>query len=321
MTIPSDVLVDRWRLSRRASFWRWMFFGLLALGLAVAGWRAGTTRSAGGFLTPHIARISISGVIVGDDKTLKLIRDVADSRASGVILKIESPGGTTTGAEVLYEELRRLAAKKPLVAQVGTLAASGGYIAALGADRIVAQGNSLVGSIGVLVQFPNASSLLDKVGVQVESVKSSPLKASPNGFEPTSPQAREALAALVADSYGWFKGLVRERRQLNDAELATVSDGRVFTGRQSLGNKLVDALGGEREAVAWLETKGVAKNLPVRDWKRDRSGGAFGFLSGAGEAMGALGLDGIATALGQADRLLHGVVLDGLLVIWQGPRG
>ncbi len=325
MTMPSDVLVDRWRLSRRASFWRWMFFGLLALSLVFAGLRYGASRAGGGHLTPHIARVAIEGVIVGDEKTLKLIRDVADSRAAGVILRINSPGGTTTGAEVLYDELRRLAAKKPLVAQVGTLAASGGYVAALGADEIIAHGNSLVGSIGVLFEYPQVSALLGKIGVQVETVKSSPLKAAPNGFEPTSPQARDALAALVADSYDWFKSLVRERRRMNDAELATVSDGRVFTGRQSLGNKLVDALGGEREAVAWLESKGVAKNLPVRDWKRDRSAGFFALTSDAASLAGAFGLDGLASALGQidrlADRLLQGAVLDGLLAIWQGPRG
>ena len=110
--------------------------------------------AAAGHLTPHIARISIDGVIVGDSATLKLIKDVAASgAAAGVILKIESPGGTTTGSERLYDELRRLAARKPLVAEVGTLAASGGYIAAIAADEIVAQGNSLVGSIACSSRF------------------------------------------------------------------------------------------------------------------------------------------------------------------------
>ena len=110
-----------------------------------------------------------------------------------MLISIDSPGGTTTGAERLFEAIRRLSAKKPTVAVVGTLAASGGYIAALGADQIVAQGNSLVGSIGVLVEYPNFAKLLDTIGVKVEDVKSSPLKASPNGFEPTTPEARAAL--------------------------------------------------------------------------------------------------------------------------------
>ncbi len=317
MTLPPDYLVDRWRLSRRVSFWRWATAGVLLLAIGIAGWRiAGTT--ATNTLTPHIARVSISGVIVGDEATLKLIRDVAESRASGVILKIESPGGTTTGAEKLYIELRRLAEKKPLVAEVGTLAASGGYIAALGADEIVAQGNSLVGSIGVLFEFPNFSSLLDKVGVKVETVKSSPLKASPNGFEPTSDAAKAALASLVADSFNWFKGLVQERRKMTDAELSAVADGRVFTGRQSLTNKLVDRLGGEREAVAWLETKGVAKDLPIRDWKRPSRTGVWSLFSSSSALASMFGLDGLANLLSRLDGAASGVVLDGLLAIWQG---
>ena len=106
------------------------------------------------------------------------------------------------------------------------MAASGAYIAALGADRIFVRGNSIVGSIGVLVEYPNVSGLMDKVGVKLESIKSSPLKAAPNGFEPTSDEARAAMAALVADSFDWFKALVKERRHLSDDELAaSTTDG------------------------------------------------------------------------------------------------
>ena len=316
MTLPPDYFLDRWRLTRRVSFWRWTTAAVVLVALAVAGWRAGT--AAPGHLTPHIARISIRGVIVGDSATLKLIRDVAGSRASGVILRIESPGGTTTGAEMLYDELRRLAAKKPLVAEVGTMAASGGYIAALGADEIVARGNSLVGSIGVLFEYPNVSNLLAKVGVQVETVKSSPLKASPNGFEPTSEAAKQALAMLVADSFGWFKSLVQERRRLSDSEIAAVADGRVFTGRQSLTNKLVDRIGGEREAVAWLETKGVAKDLPIRDWTRARSSSLLSLFTSASAVAAAFGFDGLAALLSKLDAAANGLILDGLMAIWQG---
>ena len=116
MTLPTDYLVDRWRLSRRVSFWRWATAAALLLAIVAGAWRFAGSATPG-HLTPHIARISITGVIVGDDATLKLIKDVAaSSAASGVIVKIESPGGTTTGAEVLYDELRRLAAKKPALA-------------------------------------------------------------------------------------------------------------------------------------------------------------------------------------------------------------
>jgi protease-4 len=181
----------------------------------------------------------------------------------------------------------------------------------------VAHGNSLVGSIGVLFQFPNVSKLLSTVGVQVEEVKSSPLKAAPNGFEPTSEAARAALAALVADSFDWFKGLVKERRNLTDDELAQVADGRVFTGRQAVPLKLVDRIGGEREAISWLETeKGIAKGLPIRTWRTDRSLETLGFLGALGDAAERLGLSGAVHLLQRGSETADSRLLDGLVSVW-----
>ena len=115
--------------------------------------------------------------------------------ARAVVVHVDSPGGTVTGSEALYENQLRLPAKKPIVAVVDGLAASGGYIAAMGSDRIVARQTSLVGSIGVLFQIPNVGQLMNTIGVKLEEVKSSPLKASPNGFEPTSPRGAGRAAA------------------------------------------------------------------------------------------------------------------------------
>jgi protease-4 len=269
--------------------------------------------------TPHIARLAIEGVITGDRETLKLIQRIEDSKgAEAVLITIDSPGGTTSGAERLYDALRHLSAKKPTVAVVGSMAASGGYIAALGTDRIVVLGNALVGSIGVLVQYPNFAKLLDTVGVKVEDVKSSPLKASPNGFEPTSPEARAALAALVGDSFTWFKSLVKERRGMTEEQLEIVADGRVFTGRQGLDLHLVDNLGGEREAIAWLQQeKNIRKDLPVRDWKQERTLERLGILSISARAAEVLGLSGLSLTLDRAANAAQGRMLDGLLSIWQ----
>jgi protease-4 len=237
---------------------------------------------------------------------------------------INSPGGTTAGSEQLYDALTRLKAKKPLVVVVEGLAASGGYITAIAADHIIAQQSSLVGSIGVLFQFPNFAELLKTVGVKVEEVKSSPLKAAPNGYEPTSPEAREALNSLVKDSYAWFRGLVKERRGMDDALLEKVSDGRVFTGRQAIDLKLVDQLGDEKTAVAWLVAqKGVKADLPVRDYKLSPRFGDLTFLrTAAAVTFDAFGLSSIARQIEQtgmaqaADRL----GLEGMLALWQ-PAG
>ncbi len=316
MSLSSDYMVDRRRLRRKLGYWRIAAIGAaLAAGVVAMGKFSGfdTLEKS----TPHIARLSIEGLITGDNDTLELIKNIGELKASAVLLTIDSPGGTTTGAEKLYLALRKVAEKKPIVAVVGTLAASGGYIAALGADEIVVRGNSLIGSIGVLFQFPNVYKALDTLGVKVEEIKSTPLKAAPNGYEPTSDAARAAIAALVSDSYGWFKDLVKDRRRLDDVELAKVVDGRVFTGRQGIPLKLADLIGGESEAIDWLETnKNIAKKLPVRDWKKKPSLERVGLLGYASAGARAVGLSALASLLNEAS--LQSASLDGLLAIWQG---
>lgn len=316
--LSADHLIDRSRLRRKLSFWR-VVAALAVIGvLGVAGYRfAGPSSSVAG---EHVARVTISGLITGDRETLRLLERVRNSQAKAVVLSISSPGGTVAGSEALYGEIRRLAEKKPVVAVVDNMAASGAYVAAIGADRIFARQNSLVGSIGVLVQIPNVSKLLDQVGVNVESIKSSPLKAAPNGLEPTTPAAREAMAAIVMDSYDWFKTLVAERRGLDPAELEAVANGRVFTGRQSLKLKLIDEVGNERNAIAWLEKeKGVPKDLRVRDWRRSGSS-SFGLTSLAWGAK-ALGLETFSQSLNDLQTVAESRMLDGLVAVWHGGLG
>jgi protease-4 len=233
-----------------------------------------------------------------------------------VVISITTPGGTTSGSEDLYRNIRLLAEKKPVVAFVDGMAASGGYITALAADRIVARETSLVGSIGVIMQYPQVSELLGKIGVQVEEVKSSPLKAEPSGFRPTPPEAREALQRVVNDTYDWFKGLVARRRNYDPAALNAVADGRIFNGRQALDLKLVDELGSERDAIAWLEReRGVSKDLPIRDWK-PRSSSDFSLVSWAAVGADFFGLERAAEGFRRAAASIDAAKLDGLLAVW-----
>ena len=324
MSLDSDVIVDRRRIRRKLTFWR-VAAALIAIAAIIAvaviaapGGRTGLTAAG------SIARINIEGLIRSDQERVEALERLEKSQAAAVIVHINSPGGTTAGSEQLYDALTRLKAKKPLVVVVEGLAASGGYITAIAADHIIAQQSSLVGSIGVLFQFPNFSELLKTVGVKVEEVKSSPLKAAPNGFEPTSPEARAALDSLVKDSYAWFRGLVKERRAMDDAQLEKVADGRVFTGRQAVELKLIDQLGDEKSAVAWLVAqKGVKADLPVRDYKLTPRFGDLTFLrTAAAITFDALGLGAVARQIEQtgmaqaADRL----GLEGMLALWH-PAG
>jgi len=321
MSMDSDVIVDRRRMRRKLTFWRVAAVVIAVAAIAVIA----TMISPGGrrvFATGgSIARVNIEGLIRSDRDRVEALERLEKSQAAAVIVHINSPGGTTAGSEQLYDSLVRLKAKKPLVVVVEGLAASGGYITAIAADHIVAQQSSLVGSIGVLFQYPNFSELLKTIGVKVEEVKSSPLKAAPNGFEPTSPEARDALDSLVKDSYAWFKGLVKARRGMDDAQLEKVADGRVFTGHQALDLKLIDQLGDEKTAIAWLvEQKGVKKDLPVRDYKLTPRFGDLTFLrTAASITLDALGLGAIARQVEHAGmtQAVDRFGLDGMLALWQ----
>jgi protease-4 len=248
---------------------------------------------------------------------------LSKSSAKAVIVHINSPGGTTSGSEELYSALMRLKEKKPLVVVVDGLAASGGYITALAADHIVALETSLVGSIGVLFQYPNVADLLKTLGIKIEEIKSSPLKAAPNGFEPTSPEARAAIESIVSDSYAWFKGMVKSRRHLDDAALERVTDGRVFTGRQGVALKLVDEIGDEKTAVAWLaREKKIDPKTPIRDYRlRDRFSDLPFLHTAAVTALDAVGMTSIGRRLDGwgAVQAIERLNLDGLLALWHPP--
>jgi protease IV len=324
MSLDSDVIVDRRRIRRKLTFWRVTAALVAIAAIVTVGIVAAPATRAKLTSSGSIARVNIDGLIRSDRERVEALERLEKSSVAAVIVHINSPGGTTAGSEQLYDALMRLKAKKPLVVVVEGLAASGGYITAIASDYIVVQQSSLVGSIGVLFQFPNFTELLKTVGVKVEEVKSSPLKAAPSGYEPTSPEARAAIDALVKDSYAWFRGLVKARRNMDDAALEKVADGRVFTGRQAVELKLVDALGDEKTAVEWLVTqKNVKKDLPVRDYKLQPRFGDLTFLrTAASMTLDALGLSTIARNIeqGGVTQAVDRLALDGMLALWQ-PAG
>ena len=328
MSLDADTIVDRRRMRRKLTLWRVLavllaIIAVVAVGVALRAPGSGMLAGATG--TGAIARVTISGLIRTDRQRTEALERLSKSGAKAVIVHINSPGGTTSGSEELYDLLMRLRASKPTVIVIDGLAASGGYIAALGGDHIIAGETALVGSIGVLFQYPNVSDLLKTIGVQVETIKSSPLKAAPSGFEPTSPEARKAVEDIVMDSYAWFKDLVQKRRSIDDELLAKVSDGRVFTGRQGLTLKLVDELGSERTAVAWLaKEKKIDPQTPVRDFRlRDRFGDLPFLHTAALTLLDGVGLGSVARRfeLLGAVQAMERLNLDGLLALWHPPSG
>jgi protease IV len=294
------------QLRRSRRLWRILFFMALAVAaLALAVRFVGDAGVAGS----RIARINIHGTIATDPDRVAAIKRLADNPlVEAVIVSINSPGGTTAGGEELYEALEALRAEKPVVAVIHELGASAAYMTAIGAERIFARRLSIVGSIGVLYQHVNVGRLLDNIGVDFDKVATGPLKAEPDFDEPISPQVRESLQALVGDSFEWFVDIVAERRGLTRVQTLSLADGRIITGRQAVEARLIDAIGGEAEAIAWLESeRQVSADLPVRDAYPLREEGWMGLPRWLGSAAReALGLQGDGP-----------IALDGLVSLWQ----
>lgn len=315
MPLDADSLVARRKMRRRISFWRIAAFVLGGIALIAVTWAAG---SNGGFdlgkQSSHVARIRIEGMITGKASTLELLKEIEKAaQVKALLVHIDSPGGTTSGSEAIYENLRTISRKKPVVAIMDTVAASGGYITAIGADHIVARGNTITGSIGVIFQWAQVKDLLANIGVQFKERKSGDVKAEPSPFAEPSEKSLAITDAMIKDSFNWFTGLVKERRKLNPQQMALISDGRVFTGRQALDAKLIDAIGGPEKAREWLlKEHEVPKDLKVVDWKpkSDDAAGSLG-LFGLRVLARALGFEGLFQNVSAKT-----IRLDGLLALW-----
>jgi protease IV len=318
MTLDADSIIAKRRLRRSLAFWR--ILAVLALVAAVIALLLTGTTTVGGLAkrADHIARVKVSGIITGDERMLKLLERLEEAKqVKAVLVKIDSPGGTTAGSEALYLALRDLNEQKPVVTVMDTVAASGGYITAIAADHIVARGNTITGSVGVLFQWAQVQALLETLGIEMKSIKSGELKAEPNLFEPMSDRAREVTEEMVNESFRWFVGLVEERRQLSPDQVRLISDGRVFTGRQAVEARLVDEIGGDDEAKAWLAAnRDIDEDLDIVDWA---------VSSGLGErGIGFAVLRAVLSVLGFGeDSWIIGKItaqerlsVDGLISVW-----
>jgi protease-4 len=312
--MDSSMIADRRRLRRKLGFWRIAAVLLLVvLGFALyrfLGEDIATTQ-------PHVAHVTISGLITDDDELLERLKKIEKNDAvKAVVVSISSPGGTTYGGEKIFNAIRAIAVKKPVVSDVRTLAASAGYMIATAGDTIIAGDSSITGSIGVIFQYPQIQPLLDKIGVSLQEIKSSPLKAEPSPFHAASDAAKAMINNMVVDSYAWFVDLVADRRRLPRDEVLKLADGTIFTGRQALKAKLIDSIGGDDEIRAYLATRNVSKDLPEIDW--DKNSNTPFLLAGAASRLITLfGYDNLIKGEDLTGILPQKLLLDGLLSVWQ----
>jgi len=299
MSVDSENYHIRRRLKRRLTFWRILAI-LLIVVLGV--WIFNETSDEE--VSNHIARLDITEIIVENDRREASINKIAkDSSAKALIVYINSPGGSTYGSERLYKALRRVAETKPVVAVIGTVGASGGYMTALAGDRIFAGESSIIGSIGVIVQLTEISELMEKVGVTATAITSGALKGEPSPFKPISAAGRKNLQDMVTATYDWFVSLVTARRPLDENEVRRLADGRVIIGIVAVKNGLIDEIGGITEAQSWLESdRETPSGLPIHTVDYSEPKPLIAQL--LGEMMGKSVL---------SERL----TLDGLLSLWQ----
>lgn len=312
--MDSSMIADRRRLRRKVGFWRVVaVLLLLALALAFYGFVFADNANR----RPHVAHVTISGLITDDSELLERLAKIKDEDAvKALVVSISSPGGTTYGGERIFKAIRAIAAKKPVVSDVRTLAASAGYMIATAGDTIIAGDSSITGSIGVIFQYPQVKPLLDKIGVSMEEIKSSPLKAEPSPFHPASEEAKAMINNMIVDSYAWFVDLVADRRKLPREDVLKLADGTIFTGRQALKMKLIDQLGGDDEIRAYLATKNVSKDLPEIDWNK-KSSTPFLLAGAASQILTLLGYGDLARSQDLTGILPQKLLLDGLVSVWQ----
>lgn len=311
-------MLDRRRLKRSRGLWRALAVIVVAVGIGAA--LVGNDLPGGGLPGiggPHLLRLTVSGAIAEDRRLVEAV-DRASRNASvkGLILVVDSPGGTVAGGESLHAALSRFrAAGKPVVATLTGTAASAGYMIAMPAERVWAREGTVTGSIGVLLQSFEAGEALRRLGVSAEAITSGALKDQPSPFRPLTEEGRAALRAVVNDLHAQFVGMVARGRNMPEERVLEIADGRVLTGRQAVAAGLVDAIGGEAEARGHLAlAHGIGRETPVRDLRtRDLTDRAFGasWAEAFGEGMAA----GLARAL--KTYFLEWVGVDGVRAVWQ----
>ncbi len=270
MSITPDYLIERRQIKSRLLLWKLAAIILIAIVFLLVG-----KDFAPKEVLPinsnedYIASVLIDEIILEDEKRDKKLKKIIDdSHIKALIVNVNSPGGTVVGAEKIYNILRKISAKKPVVIVMGTMAASGGYLISLGGDYIISHNGTITGSIGVILQTAEVTELAQKLGIKFNNFKSGELKAVPNPTEKLTEAVRVAIMDNIEDTYNFFLELVSERRNLPIEEVKKLADGRVYSGRQALKLKLVDAIGSEDTALKWLqEVQKINVNLLVKDYQ------------------------------------------------------
>lgn len=236
------------------------------------------------FTSGKIGVVEIKGLITSAEKP---IRDLSEFRRNrqikAIVLRIDSPGGAVGASQEIFEEVRRTNRVKPVVASLGSVAASGGYYAALGARKVVASKGTLTGSIGVIVKFPNLTEIFDKIGYHTEIVKSGKLKDIGAMNRPMTAEEKALLQGIIDNVHQQFVSAVVECRKLPRDQVLNLADGRIFSGEQALNSGLIDQFGNFTDAVMVASKMAGLKNeLPPLVYSSEKDFSLLRLLVGDG---------------------------------------
>ncbi len=279
-----------------------MFWGGIAFFISML-----TMRSSDQLFTgTAVGVLELKGIILNAEEPLKALRKFSESDGiKAVVVRIDSPGGAVGASQEIFSEIRRLALVKPVVASMGSVAASGGFYAALGAEKIMASPGTLTGSMGVIMKFANLQEIFQKIGYKSEVIKSGEFKDIGSSSRDLTEAERKLLQNLIDDVHQQFIADIAETRGLTIAEVKKVADGRIFSGAQARELGLIDELGNFNDAVLLAAELAAMKTdkMPKLIYPSKDEGSLFGML------------------MGEAKSRLSGVLPDstpGLSYLWDG---
>ena len=250
--VPANVWKDLLRrpFRKRHPVIFWGLILLLLAGVGVFGAALGSNGLMGG---QRIALVSVSGPIMDPESALEWIRKVErDPMIAGVLLRVDSPGGGAAASQEIYSAVRELARKKPVAVSMGSLAASGGLMVSMAGSRVFANASTVTGSIGVRMDIPQLQGLMGKIGVGQETITTAPYKDAGSYMRPLSTEQRDYFKKVLDDMHQQFVDIVADGRHMEHARAAALASGKIFTGREAVQLGLVDELGGQQTALAWL---------------------------------------------------------------------
>ncbi len=225
-----------------------IFFGIIFVLIAVLSLILALNRT--GPLGEKVALVRVTGVILDSTDIIEELRDYSKNNSiKAVVIRVDSPGGAVAPSQEIYEEILKIKEKKKIIISMGTVAASGGYYISAPADKIVANAGTLTGSIGVIMELPNISGLMQKIGVETQVIKSGEHKDIASMFKALKPEEKQILQNVLDDVHNQFIIAVSEGRKMKFEEIKKLADGRIFTGRMAKELGLVDELGNLQDAI------------------------------------------------------------------------